>query len=394
MKPRRVFIVAAEPSGDELAGELVAALRRVEPTLELAGVGGAKLASHGVISEVSIEGLSVLGLTEGLSALRTVRRRALETSEAARRFTPDAVVFIDSWGFTLRAAKAIRALLPNAVLIKMVGPQVFASRPGRAKTVAQVYDALFCIHDFEVPYYDGTGLPITVIGNPAIARSKPGNATQFRQRHGLKDKRVVLLLPGSRAGEIKRVAPALEGAAALLSAADPSVEVVVVLAPSVEEQIRARAATWTFKHHLVGEAEKCDAFAAGDVALACSGTVTTEVALQGTPMVLGYRLGAISAFILLKFLLKSRYICLLNIALNRMAIPEFLQDELTPQNIAQAASILLYDPKSAQVQRDQQALALEKMGGSHAPAPQRAAEALVALLNKQNKDDPQSNNRP
>ena len=383
MKPRRVFIVAAEPSGDELAGELVAALRSADPTLELAGVGGAKLASQGIKSEVSIEGLSVLGLTEGLSALKTVRQRASETGEAARRFAPDAVVLIDSWGFTLRAAKAIRALLPGVPLIKMIGPQVFASRPGRAKTVAEVYDALFCIHDFEVPYYDGTGLPITVIGNPAIARSKPGDATQFRQRHGLKDKRVVLLLPGSRAGEIKRVAPALEGAAALLSAADPSVEIVVVLAPSVEEQIRARAATWTFKHHLVGEAEKNDAFAAGDVALACSGTVTTEVALQGTPMVLGYRLGAISGFIMLNFLLKSRYICLLNIALDTMAVPEFLQDDLTPQAIADAASKLLFDPKHAQLQRDQQASALEKMGRNDAPAPVRAAQALLKLLDEQ-----------
>ena len=383
MKPRRVFIVAAEPSGDELAGELVAALRSADPTLELAGVGGTKLASQGIKSEVSIEGLSVLGLTEGLSALKTVRQRASETGEAARRFAPDAVVLIDSWGFTLRAAKAIRALLPGVPLIKMIGPQVFASRPGRAKTVAQVYDALFCIHDFEVPYYDGTGLPITVIGNPAIARSKPGDANQFRRRHGLTDKRVVLLLPGSRAGEIKRVAPALEGAAALLSAADPSVEIVVVLAPSVEEQIRARAATWTFKHHLVGEAEKNDAFAAGDVALACSGTVTTEVALQGTPMVLGYRLGAISGFIMLNFLLKSRYICLLNIALDTMAVPEFLQDDLTPQAIADAASKLLFDPKHAQLQRDQQASALEKMGRNDAPAPVRAAQALLKLLDEQ-----------
>ncbi len=385
MKRWRVFIVAAEPSGDELAGELVAALRSADPTVELAGVGGAKLASQGIKSEVSIEGLSVFGLTEGLSVLKTVRQRALETAQVAHRFAPDAVVLIDSWGFTLRAAKAIRALMPHVPLIKMIGPQVFATRPGRAKTVAEVYDALFCIHDFEVPYYDGTGLPITVIGNPAIARSKPEDATQFRQRHGLMDKRVVLLLPGSRPAEIKRVAPALEGAAALLCAADPSVEVIVVLAPSVEEQIRARAATWTFKHQLVGEAEKSEAFAAGDVALVCSGTVTTEVALQGTPMVLGYRVGAITAFIMLNFLLKVRYVCLLNIALDTMAVPEFLQDDLTPEAIADAASKLLYDPKHAQLQRDQQALALEKMGRNDAPAPERAAQALLDLLDKQNK---------
>lgn len=380
MKPYRVFVVAGEPSGDELAAELVQALRARRPDLVIAGVGGDKLASQGIESAVSIEGLSVLGLTEGLAALKTVNARAEETGIAAEAFAPDAVVLIDSWGFTLRAAKAIRARVPVARLIKMIGPQVFATRPGRAKTVAAVYDALFCIHDFEVPFYEGTGLPVTVIGNPAIARAQKGDGAAFRARHGLADKKLVLLLPGSRSGEIQRVAPALEGAAALISSKDPQVHVIAVLAPSVAEQLKARAATWTFPHSLVGEDEKLDAFGAGDVALACSGTVTTEVALQETPMVLGYRLGAISGFIILTFLLKSKFICLLNIALGRMAIPEFVQNGLTPEVLAEAASTLLYDATAAQDQLAAQALALDKMGRHDPPAAERAADALLKLL--------------
>lgn len=380
MKPYRVFVVAGEPSGDELAAELVQALRARRPDLVIAGVGGDKLASQGIESAVSIEGLSVLGLTEGLAALKTVNARAEETGIAAEAFAPDAVVLIDSWGFTLRAAKAIRARVPEARLIKMIGPQVFATRPGRAKTVAAVYDALFCIHDFEAPFYEGTGLPVTVIGNPAIARAQKGDGAAFRARHGLADKKLVLLLPGSRSGEIQRVAPALEGAAALISSKDPQVHVIAVLAPSVAEQLKARAATWTFPHSLVGEDEKLDAFAAGDVALACSGTVTTEVALQETPMVLGYRLGAISGFIILTFLLKSKFICLLNIALGRMAIPEFVQNGLTPETLAEAASTLLYDATAARDQLAAQALALDKMGRHDSPAAERAADALLKLL--------------
>ena len=380
MKSFRVFVVAGEPSGDELAAELVQALRARRPDLVIAGVGGEKLASQGIQSAVSIEGLSVLGLTEGLAALKTVNARAEETGIAAEAFQPHAVVLIDSWGFTLRAAKAIRARVPQARLIKMIGPQVFATRPGRAKTVAEVYDALFCIHDFEVPFYEGTGLPVTIIGNPAIARAGKGDGAGFRTRHGLADKKIVLLLPGSRGGEIQRVAPALEGAAALISGKDPLVHVVAVLAPNVAERLEARAANWTFPHTLVGEDEKLDAFAAGDVALACSGTVTTEVALQETPMVLGYRLGAISGFIILNFLLKSRFICLLNIALGRMAIPEFVQNALTPEALAEAASKLLNDPKAAQDQVSAQALALDKMGRHDPPAAERAAEALLKLL--------------
>jgi lipid-A-disaccharide synthase len=382
MIPSRVFVVAGEPSGDELGAELVQALRARRPDLVLAGVGGQKLASQGVRSAVSIEGLSVLGLTEGLAALKIVNARAQETGIAAQAFNPDAVVLIDSWGFTLRAAKAIRARVPKARLIKMVGPQVFATRSGRARTVAKVYDALFCIHDFEVPYYEGTGLPVTIIGNPAIARAGRGDGGQFRVRHGLVDKKIVLLLAGSRSGEIRRVAPALEGAAALISGKDPQVHIVAVLAPSVAAHVKACAASWTFPHILVGEDEKLDAFAAGDVALACSGTVTTEVALQETPMVLGYRLGTISGFIILTFLLKSRFICLLNIALGRMAIPEFVQNGLTPEALAEAASKLLYDPKAAQDQLSAQALALDRMGRHGPPAAERAAEALLKLLDK------------
>ena len=380
MKPFRVFVVAGEPSGDELAAELVQALRASRPDLVIAGVGGAKLANQGITSAVSIEGLSVLGLTEGLAALKTVNARAEDTGIAAEAFGPDAVVLIDSWGFTLRAAKAIRARVPKARLIKMIGPQVFATRPGRAKTVAAVYDALFCIHDFELPFYEGTGLPVTIIGNPAIARAGIGDGARFRARHGLADQKIVLLLPGSRGGEIQRVAPALEAAAAILSSKDPQIHVVAVLAPSVADRLKERAASWTFPHSLVGEDEKLDAFAAGDVALACSGTVTTEVALQATPMVLGYRLGAISGFIILNFLLKSRYICLLNIALGRMAIPEFVQNGLKPEALAEAASKLLYDAQAAQDQVSAQALALDKMGRHDPPAAERAAEALLKLL--------------
>ena len=228
--------------------------------------------------------------------------------------------------------------------------------------------------------YEGTGLPVTIIGNPAIARAGKGDGAGFRTRHGLVDKKIVLLLPGSRGGEIQRVAPALEAAAALISGKDPLVHVVAVLAPNVAERLEARAANWTFPHTLVGEDEKLDAFAAGDVALACSGTVTTEVALQETPMVLGYRLGAISGFIILNFLLKSRFICLLNIALGRMAIPEFVQNALTPEALAEAASKLLNDPKAAEDQVSAQALALDKMGRHDPPAAERAAEALLKLL--------------
>jgi lipid-A-disaccharide synthase len=379
--PKRIFLVAAEPSGDAVAADLIVALRERSPELVFAGMGGPKMAALGIESCTPIDGLSILGLTEALAIWKLVRDKVRAVGQAAAAFAPDIVVLIDSWGFTVRAAQEVRRLLPGVPLVKMIGPQVFATRPGRAKSVAKNYDALFCIHDFEVPFYEGLGIPITVIGNPAVARVKVGDGDAFRARHGLAGRRLTLLLPGSRRAEIDLVSPTFEEAAKQLCAAFPDLTIVSVVAPAVEGQVHQRSLdNWDFPHILVDEDEKEDAFKAADIALACSGTVTTEVALQGTPMVVGYRLGGITAFIILNFMLKSRFVTLVNIALDQAIVPEFIQDKFTAGAVVQAATELLSDPiaHARQVTLLDQALA--KMGRDDAPMAQRAAAALLAML--------------
>lgn len=377
----RVYLVAAEPSGDALGADVIAALRAEHPGVVLAGTGGAGMAAAGVVSDVSIEGLAILGFVEGIKALKLVEARAEEVAEAAVRFAPDVVVLIDSWGFTLRCARAIRARAPQIRLVKLVGPQVWATRPGRARTVAAAYDALLCIHDFEVPFYEGLGLPVTVIGNPAVGRAEPGDAEAFTARHTLQGRRQLLLLPGSRRSEIERVAPDLEAAAALLAAGRPDLTVTVVLAASVAGTVQARAASWPFPVVLVGEDEKADAFAAADAALCCSGTVTTEVAMQGTALVTGYRVSWLTWFVARVLgVMKNRYIALINIAAGREIVPEFEQYGLTPQALAAAVAPLLDDPALRAAQVAAQNAALETMGRGGEPAAVRAARAVAAML--------------
>ena len=380
MTGQRIFLVAAEPSGDAIAADLIIALRQLRPDLVFAGMGGPKMLAQGVESCVSIDGLSILGLTEALRIWKLVRDKVRQVGAAAAIFKPDIVVLIDSWGFTIRAAQEIRKQLAGVPLVKMIGPQVFATRPGRAKSVAKHYDALFCIHDFEVPFYDGLELPITVIGNPAVARAKEGDGLGFRRRHGLEARRIALLLPGSRSAEIALVSPTFEAAAQRLSERFQDLTFVTVLAPAVEDQVRARASNWQFPHILVGEDEKEDAFKAADIALACSGTVTTEVALQGTPLIVGYRLSGITAFIILNFMLKSRFVTLVNIALDQEIVPEFIQDKLTPDAVVAAALTLLSDPKAHARQVALLDQALSRMGRNDPPMAQRAAEALIKML--------------
>ncbi|MDX2233785.1 MAG: lipid-A-disaccharide synthase, partial [Hyphomonadaceae bacterium] len=160
----RVFIVAAEASGDQLGADLVDALRSRRPDCAFAGVGGAAMAARGVASAIDIGGLAVLGLVDGLKAYPRVIKLADGTADAAAAFDPDAVVLIDSWGFTLRVAQRLRRRGQRARLIKYIGPQVWASRPGRARTLAATVDHLICIHDFETPFYAAYGLACTVCG--------------------------------------------------------------------------------------------------------------------------------------------------------------------------------------------------------------------------------------
>lgn len=387
MSGARIFIIAAEPSGDAIGAELIAALRALNGDFVFAGMGGPKMAQAGINTCVSMDGLAILGLTEALRIWKLVRQKVKQVGQAAQAFAPDLVVLIDSWGFTIRAAQEVRSLLPNVPLVKMIGPQVFATRPGRAKAVARHYDALLCIHDFEVPFYDGLNLPITVIGNPALAQVRRGDGAAFRARHELGDRRVVLLLPGSRRAEVEQVGACFEEAASRLFAQFPDLIFVTVLSPAVEALVRARAAHWAFPHVLVGEGEKEDAFAAAEVAMACSGTVTTQIAAQGTPMVVGYRLSGLTAFIILNFMLKSRFITLVNIALDQAIVPEFIQDGLTPEAVASAVTHLLSDPAAHARQVSLLDQALTQMGRDDPPMAQRAAKALVALLPK--KDCPE-----
>jgi lipid-A-disaccharide synthase len=377
---RRIFVVAAESSGDLLGADLIDALRVRAPEAVFAGVGGASMAARGVASAIDISGLAVLGLIDGLKAYPRVVRLADAATEAIVAFNPDTVVLIDSWGFTLRVAQRLRARLSGAKLVKYIGPQVWATRPGRAKTLAAIVDHLICIHDFETPFYAPYNLPCTVCGHPAFGRYEKGDGAAFRARHDLGDGPILLVLPGSRGSELRRTAPALFGAAASVVSRNPGVEVVVVAARSVSDRVRTAAGSLPFKPLIVDEAEeKVDAFASGTAAVATSGTVTTEVGLQGTPVVVGYRLGWVTWALARLFLFKARFVTLMNVAVGREVAPEFVQTRCTPANLAAAVEPLLLDPTARANQVDAQNRALASMGRGGRPAADIAAEAVLAI---------------
>jgi lipid-A-disaccharide synthase len=379
-----IMLVAAEASGDALGGGLMRALRRrLGPGLRFVGVGGALMQAEGLDSPFDIGELSVLGWIEGLSAYRRVVARADQTAALAAREQPDAAILIDSWGFTMRVAQRLRRHDPKLLLIKYVGPQVWASRPGRARILARTFDHLLSILAFDAPYFEREGLPVTLVGNPTLARSMDGADPERLRRHigAAPDDPILLVLPGSRPSEIARLMPPFGQAVALLKQSHPRLQVVLGVAPSVAEAVRAQAAAWAHPPRLLdGEDLKLDAMRAATVALACSGTVTTELAIAGCPMVVAYRVGNLSA-VLIRALIKTPYATLLNIAAGRPVVPELIQQACTGPALARQIAVWLDDPRLRAEQIAAQNVALELMGPRDGPDPsERAAEAVVGLL--------------
>ncbi len=372
-----ILMVAAEASGDALAADLIAALRRRRPGLRFVGVGGPAMAREGVASAFDIAGLSVAGWFEGLAAYGEVKRRVAQTAALAARERPDAAVLVDSWGFTLRVAQALRRLPDPPVIIKYVAPQVWASRPGRARTLARAVDRLLALHAFDAPYFEAEGLKTTVVGHTALSRDlAAADGARFRRELGLgAETPVLLVLPGSRAGEIARMAPVFGETARRLHAERGDLAVVVPVAPTVADQVRAAVAGWGVPVTLIaGEAAKDDAMRGATAAVACSGTVTTELALAGCPFVVGYKASAATAFAA-RLILKTRWLTLLNIAAGREAAPEFLQERCTPDALVTALAPILFDAAARERMRADQAQALSAM---KPPGPPGRAPAEIA----------------
>ena len=386
-RPVKLLLTAGEASGDRLGAGLIRALRRRLPdqTLELMGVGGRLMAAEGLESLFDMSELSVLGLFEGVRAYPRIVRRADDLAALARHSQPDLAVLIDSWGFSLRVARRLRRLTPPVFVVKYVGPQVWASRPGRARTLAGAVDHLLSTQSMDAPYYAGLGLPVTFVGNPALTMDLSGvDGARSRARLGLGlDQPLLLVLPGSRAAEVARLSEPFGTAAAQLAADIPGLSVAVVVAPTVADQVKAEVARWNLPVHLIEtDADKLDIMAGCTAALAASGTVSTELALCGAPMVIGYRIGAVS-YTLLKPLMRTRFVTLFNIAADREIAAERLQAQCTPEELAAALQPLLTDQQLRSRQIAAQTEALGLMGLGQADPSDRAAEALIQDLRSQ-----------
>ncbi len=381
---RLVFLVAGEPSGDVLGARLMAALKARDPAVRFAGVGGPGMAAEGLDSLFPMSDLAVMGLTEVLPHLPRLLRRIAQTVEAAVRLRPDAVVTIDSPGFSFRVGRRLRGRA--GPLIHYVAPTVWAWKPWRARRIAGFLDHLLVLLPFEPPYFEAVGLPCTFVGHPVVeGGADSGDGQAFRRRHGVPETAPVLcVLPGSRRSETDRLLPVFGDTLAELARRHTELRVVVPTVDTVADHVTAAVARWPLPATVVrGESEKRDAFAAADAALAASGTVALELAMAGTPAVIAYKLGAATAW-LVRRLIRVRYANLVNLILDREAVPELLQENCRPDRLAAAVDRLLSDPSSRTGQQSAADEALRALGRGGTSPSGRAAEVVLGLMGRQN----------
>jgi lipid-A-disaccharide synthase len=378
-----IMIVCGEPSGDALGAQLMAGLRALAgDRIRFTGVGGLAMAREGFESLYSLDATAVMGLREVVPAIPRILRRVKQAVEFAVRTRPDVVVVIDSPDFTHRVAQGIKARDPFIRIVDYVAPQVWASRAYRARKMAGYFDLVLALFPFEVPFFEKYGLKARFVGHPVIERAKKiGGGEALRARLGIAPEAPLLaLLPGSRTSEIRFILPVFRETVEILSRKIPGLVTVLPTVPHVAAKVREATKGWPTPLHVTeGEADKYAAFDAADVALAASGTVTAELALSHTPMVVGYRVGGLT-FFLSKFLMTVTHITLINIILGREAVPEFLQSRCTPQRLADAVARLFTDAaaRAAQVE------AMKDFGrllgeGDEAPS-QRAARVLLDFV--------------
>jgi lipid-A-disaccharide synthase len=341
-RPLKVFVVAAEESGDRLGAPLMQALRARQPDVEFAGLGGALMAAQGIASPFPIDELSIMGFTSIPAKLPTILRRIRQTVDAVIAAKPDVLVIIDSPDFTHRVARRVRAAMPGLPIVDYVSPSVWAWRPGRAKAMRAYVDHVLALLPFEPEAHARLGgPPCTYVGHPMIERiaSLRPNAEEAARREAKPP--VLLVMPGSRRGELKHMLPVFEQTVAQVGADVGPLEVVIAAVPHLAGSIAGATAAWRVRPRLaVTQAERDAAFRTARAALVKSGTGTLELAVAGVPMVAAYRGGAIEAFIA-KRVVKLSTVILANLVLGEAVVPEFMQNDAKPQRMAAALAPLL-----------------------------------------------------
>ncbi len=383
----KLYLLAGEPSGDKLGAALMAGLKELAPDIEFRGVAGPLMQAQGMESLFPMDELSVMGIAEVLPKYLHLKRRLHETAQDCLDWSPDALLTIDSPDFSLRLAKLVKD--KTAVkAIHYVAPSVWAWRPGRAAKMAAHIDHVLALLPFEPPYMTKAGMTCDFVGHPVVAETvatKP-EVHAFLSETGLNDAPLVLVLPGSRKSEVEQLGTVFGDVVSQLLAAKPEARVVVPAAASVAAAVQDAVRNWPGNTMVIdprddpaAEDKKRAAFAAADVALAASGTVSLELAANATPMVIAYDMSWLSWQIMSR-MARIDTVTLVNLIVERNVVPEFLGPACKAPDIADAMLGLLDDKKARMDQMAAMNSTMVKLGRDGDPPGLRAAQSVLQAI--------------
>ena len=381
---RKIFLIATEESGDRLGASLMKVLRqRLGDAVRFEGVGGRAMTREGLNSLFPIEELSIIGLAAVVKQLPKILRLIRQTADEVIEARPDVLVIIDSPDFTHRVARRVRSGDPQIPIVDYVSPSVWAWRPGRASAMLAYVDHVLALLPFEPEQYRKLhGPPCSYVGHPLIEQiSSLRPDEEERKRRGVSPP-VLLVLPGSRSSEIRHHMAVFGEALGRLQSEGVAFELILPTMPHLQEAIADALKEWPTKPRVViGEAEKRAAFRIAHAALAKSGTVTLELALAGVPMVTAYRTGAAEAFILRRAI-KVNSVILANLVIGENVVPEFLQEDCTPEKLSQALREVLGDTPLRRNQLEAFARIDAIMSTGNQPPSARSADIVLATMRK------------
>ncbi len=373
----KLFLIAGEPSGDRLGAALMAGLKSLSPGVVFAGVGGPLMQAEGMESLFPMEELSVMGIAEVLPKYFHLKRRIRECADAALDGAPDALITIDSPDFCLRVARIVKNAREGLPTIHYVAPSVWAWRPGRAARMAEVIDHVLALLPFEPPYMTAAGMTCDFVGHPVVAEP----LASARERSLMAGKGpLILALPGSRKSEVSRITPVIGGVLAQVRERHPDVRVALPTVQGVAALVRDLTRGWPVQPMIIEDAaQKRAAFAAADVALAASGTVSLELAANACPMVIAYDMNPLTMWLTLRMALIDT-VTLVNLVSETRVIPEFIAGRCRADLIAPAVLDLLENPDARARQTAAMEVTMDRLGrGGEAPG-LRAARSVLSFL--------------
>ncbi len=362
----KLFIIAGEESGDNIGAKFLSQLKKGHSDIKVKGIGGNKMSAQGLISNFSMQEISLMGFLEILPHIPNLIKRINQTVEDILHFNPDVVLTIDSPGFNYRVAKKLKNKGYKGKLIHYVAPTVWAYKEKRAKKTAKIFDKLLCILPWEPPYFTKEGLDTKFVGHPIFEDMDfldSQGKSDFRKNYLLsKDDIVISCLIGSRKGEVARLKPIFAEALQEISYQTPNLKIFILTTEDMKCELEPSINIFPKNTAIISDGdEKQKILQISNAAIVKSGTVGLEVASYKCPHVICYKVNALS-YKIIKFMAKTELVNLVNISAQKEVIPELIQESCTPQKISSNILKLLNNKQSAKLQIEDSQIELKTMG--------------------------------